>query len=218
VRLTTKQEYNRVTTWPHHLPVYHASSHRIPPSQTYLQYSKLQILPNPRKCAKKLYRRLHLQPNPKSIGKNESSFQVDNLLYVDDGAFLLRTLNELKIASQTIHDHFSKFGLQVHVGTNKQIKNRSNVCPPSLLLAMNQTELPPSFKLNDGKNDIHFTNKFKYLGSIITPCLTEDAKIEARIKKAKSQMEILKHFFNCKDVAQHVKYWIYITGLLNTLL
>jgi len=90
--------------------------------------------------------------------------------------------------------------------------------PPSLLQATNQTELPPSFKLNDQKNDIHFTSKFKYLGSIITPCLAEDAKIEAQIKKAKSQMGILKHYFNCKDIAQHVKYWIYITGPLNILL
>ena len=75
--------------------------------------------------------------------------------------------------------------------------------PPSPLLAMNKTDLSPFFKLNDGKHDIHFTNKFKFLSSIITPCLAEDAEIEAQIKKAESQMGILKHFFNCKDVAQH---------------
>ena len=31
-------------------------------------------------------------------------------------------------------------------------------------------------------------------------------------------MGILKHFFSCKDITQQVKYWIYTTGPLNTLL
>ena len=30
-------------------------------------------------------------------------------------------------------------------------------------------------------------------------------------------MGILKHFFNCKDITQWVKYWICIAGPLNTL-
>jgi len=53
------------------------------------------------------------------------------------------------------------------------------------------------------------------LGSIITPCLTENAEIDARIRKAKSQMGILRHFFSCKDIKFRVKYWVYITGPLN---
>ena len=67
-------------------------------------------------------------------------------------------------------------------------------------------------------NNIHFMAAFKYLGSIITPCLTEDKEIDARIKKAKSQMGLLRHFFNCKDVNLSIKYWIYMAGPLNILL
>ena len=72
--------------------------------------------------------------------------------------------------------------------------------------------------LNNNKNNIHFTSSFKYLGTFLTPDLTEDAKIEARINKASSQLGILKHFFNCKDVDRCVKYWVYLAAPLNTLL
>ena len=76
----------------------------------------------------------------------------------------------------------------------------------------------PDIMLNTGTNNIHFTNTFKYLGSIISSDLTEDAKIEAKINQASSQMGIMKHLFNCRDVDRHVKYWVYISGPLNTLL
>jgi hypothetical protein len=45
---------------------------------------------------------------------------------------------------------------------------------------------------------IHFVRKFKYLGSIITPLLNENAEIEARIKKAKSIMGIARTFFDIR--------------------
>ena len=60
--------------------------------------------------------------------------------------------------------------------------------PSSLSAVTNQIELPQTFTLIDDENCIHFTDRFKYLGAIILPCLMEDAEIEARIKKAKSQM------------------------------
>jgi hypothetical protein len=49
----------------------------------------------------------------------------------------------------------------------------------------------PKFKKKDentadefmGSKRIHFVQEFKYLGSIITPLLKEDAEIESRIKK-----------------------------------
>jgi len=101
---------------------------------------------------------------------------------------------------------------------NLKSKTKAMFFPSSLSAAMNQMELLQTFTLNNDENCIHFTDRFKYLSAIIMPCLMEDAEIKAQIKQAKSQMGILKHFFNCKDVTQQVKYWIYITGPLNTLL
>jgi len=107
----------------------------------------------------------------------------------------------------------------MHVGKrNLKSKTEAIFFPSSLSAATNQLELQQTFTLNNNENCIHFTDRFKYLGAIIMPCLTEDAEIESQIKKAKSQMGILKHFFNYKDIFQQVKYWIYIAGPLNTLL
>ena len=64
----------------------------------------------------------------------------------------------------------------------------------------------------------HFTNKFKYLGSIITPLLNEDAEIEARIKKAKSIMGASRLFFDSKDIDKRVKSEINVAGPLIALL
>ena len=92
---------------------------------------KFKYFPTQENAAKQLYGRLDLQPNPKSNRKNESSFQVNNPLYVADGTFLLKTFDELKVAPQTIHDHFSKFGLQMPTRTNKQkFKTETMYSPP----------------------------------------------------------------------------------------
>jgi len=41
---------------------------------------------------------------------------IDNLLYVDDGAFAYSSKQELEKGTQQLHDHLAKFGLQLHVG------------------------------------------------------------------------------------------------------
>ena len=129
-------------------------------------------------------------------------------------------MEELTGATQTIYDHFAHFGLQRHVGTrNKKSKTEAMFFTASLKEAtILQNDFPTSFSLNNGVNNIQFMVAFKYLGSIITPCLTKDKEINTRIKKAKSQMGLLRHFFNCKDIDLNIKYWIYMAGPLNILL
>jgi len=162
-----------------------------------------RYFPTQKNAAKQLYSRLGPQPNPKSSKKSECAFQIDNLLYVDDGSFLLETLDELKETTQIIHDHFYKFGLQMHIGKrNLKLKTEAMFFPSSLSAVTNNIEIPQTFTLNNDENCVHFKDRFKYLGAIIMPCLMEDAEIEAKIKKAKSQMGILKHVFNCKDITR----------------
>jgi len=78
-------------------------------------------------------------------------------------------------------------------------------------------KLPDDLQLPNNKR-IHFVKNFKYLGSIITPLLNEDAEVEARIKKAKSIMGASKHFFDNKDIDKRIKAQIYIASPLNALL
>ena len=85
-----------------------------------------------KKKSKVQYGCLSLQPKPKTM--KGTSFQVDNLLYIDDGAFLFERLKELATATQIIYDHFTKFGWQMHVGTKIQkSKAKAMFFPPSLL-------------------------------------------------------------------------------------
>ena len=77
---------------------------------------------------------------------------------------------------------------------------------------------PEKITLNQGNNNIHYVRKFRYLGAIIADHLTEDAKIEIRIKKAWAQMGMLHHLFKSKDVNRRVKYLIYLAAPLNMVL
>ncbi len=109
----------------------------------------------------------------------------------------------------------------MHLGSeNTKSKSEAMYFPPTLkqanLEVINNT-LPEDLILPNGKK-VHFVHSFKYLGSIITPSLNEDAEIDARIKKAKSMMGIAKTFFDNKDVDKRIKSQVYIAGPLNALL
>jgi len=72
--------------------------------------------------------------------------------------------------------------------------------PASLNAANKSDAVPQEIHLHGGNNTIHVTKSFKYLGVILSFCLTKDTETKARIKKASSQMGNLKHFFYCKDL------------------
>ena len=109
----------------------------------------------------------------------------------------------------------------MHLGSETtKSKSEAMFFPTSLKEARLDNEnnkLPNELQLPN-KNKVHFVKNFKYLGSISTPLLNEDAKIVTRIKKAKSIMGASKHFFDNKDVDKRIKAEIYIAGPLNALL
>jgi len=116
---------------------------------TKLTCNKLEFCYAPnRKSSTCQYGRLALQPKPKTT--KGDAFQIDDLLYVDDGTFLFLILTEMKKATQTIHDHFSKFGLQMHIGsTSAKSKTEAMFFPSSLTQAESQKTLPKNFDLNN---------------------------------------------------------------------
>ena len=109
--------------------------------------------------------------------------------------------------------------LQMHIGSNDlKSKMEAIYIPSSLEEAQQMRTTPEKITLNQGNNNIHYVRKFRYLGAIIADHLTEDAKIEIRIKKAWAQMGMLHHLFKSKDVNRRVKYLIYLAAPLNTVL
>jgi hypothetical protein len=109
----------------------------------------------------------------------------------------------------------------MHIGLNtSKSKSEAMFFPASLKQAKTEVlsgTLPDDLVLPNRKR-VHFVHKFKYLGSVITPHLNEDAEVEARIMKAKSLMSAARSFFDNKDVDKRIKYQIYVVGPLNVLL
>jgi hypothetical protein len=129
-------------------------------------------------------------------------FHFNKSFYVDDSVFLYENKEYLEKAAMTILDHFKKFGLMMPVGDQKSnSKSEATFFPTSIKDAIKQRKgkiTPSNINLPDEKC-IHFTEQYKYLGSLISLELNEDAEIASCINKAKSLMGILHHFFNCQD-------------------
>jgi hypothetical protein len=144
---------------------------------------------------------------------------LNNLLYVDDGAFIFTNREDMEKAAGLIFDHFAKFGLIMHIGTNgKKSKTEAVYYPPKLL---NEGEEPKvkiteTFPVKHGY--VGFTENFKYLGSLINSDLRDIHEIKQRIRKATNQMHELNHLWRNKHVEQDIKVWLYLALPVNTLL
>ena len=46
---------------------------------------------------------------------NRTPFQLNNLTFVDDGAFIFQNRSGIKTGAQTIYSHFECFSLQIHI-------------------------------------------------------------------------------------------------------
>jgi hypothetical protein len=159
-----------------------------------------------------------LSQNSKAKG---TPFSFNSCFYIDDSFFLFQSKQQLHQAVIELDKHFARFGLIMHLG-NPSTKSKSEAMffPASLKQAkedLSNNTLPENLLLPNNKH-IHFTNKFKYLGSTITPLLNEDIEIETRISKAKSLMGAAKSFFDNKDVDKRIKSQVYVSGPLNALL
>jgi len=159
-----------------------------------------------------------LGQNTKAQG---SPFIFNSSLYIDDSFFCFQTRQELHQATIKLNAHFAHFGLTMHVGSNaSKSKSGAMFFPASLKQAKQEVAvnvLPEDLTLPGGQT-VHFVHKFKYLWSIITPLLNEDAEVKARIKKTKSLLGAAKSFFDNKDVDKRIKSHIYVAGSLNALL
>ena len=76
-----------------------------------------------------------------------------------------------------------------------------------------------SFFIDNDGGFVHFCTEFKYLGSIITPCLTSDADVDKRIKSASAAFGALRDcVFANRDPGLQVKGRVYVALVLTILL
>eukprot|EP00978_Attheya_sp_CCMP212_P012127 scaffold30130_cov58-Attheya_sp.AAC.9 len=152
-------------------------------------------------------------PNYERTKSKGTILVLNNLLYVDDGAFIFTNKSDMIKAAKIIFDHFACFGLIMHIGKNgKKSKTEAMYFPPPKLLTKNETPevyTKDTFPVKDGY--VGFTDKFKYLGSFITSDLKDKHKIEKGVQKATVQMNELKHLWRNKNVTKDIKVWMYLS-------
>ena len=144
---------------------------------------------------------------------------LNNLLYVDDGAFIFTNKTDMIKAAEIIYKHFARFGLIMHIGRDgKKSKTEAMYFPPKLLTAKETPEVTTkdTFKVMDGY--VGFTDKFQYLGSLITTDLKDTHEIKKRVQKATVQMNELRHLWRNKNIKTDIKVWLYLSLPVNTLL
>ena len=101
-------------------------------------------------------------------------------LYVDDGTFLFKSHKELKKGTNVIFNHFKRFGLTMHVGTDGTLQDSKTKAIHFL------TPCEPTRHISSSlaHGYITYNSQFTYLGSIIRNDLNDTPYIENRIEQA----------------------------------
>jgi alpha-galactosidase/6-phospho-beta-glucosidase family protein len=138
------------------------------------------------------------------------------LLFVDDSTFFFETLYTMENGAQNIHDHYARFRLVMHAGRgDKKSKTKAMYEPATL----NQEPIREGMRIDlRGGSHIHFTKKFKYLGSKVTSKLRDSLDVKTRIAIANSQMDQMKELFRYKDTLSGTTKFLYrALPLINVL-
>ena len=150
-------------------------------------------------------------------------------LFVDDTAFIFDSREEMATHLPFLHKQFGRFGLLMHVGTvdpaasdpAKQLIPSKTECMffPARHSALSKDDLVPE-RIFFGENNqlhVHYTDKFKYLGSRLVPLLSDEPEIRHRIEQATNQVNSLSNFWK-SSAELRTKRMIYLQIPLNTAL
>ena len=139
-------------------------------------------------------------------------------LYADDCAIFFKTRQDLITGSTYLFSHLARFGLHMHVGRGSTKSKTEAMFFPKPRTPYEDADTSSFFIDNDG-GFVHFCTEFKYLGSIITPCLTSDADVDKRIKSASAAFGALRDcVFANRDLGLQVKGRVYVALVLTILL
>ena len=128
------------------------------------------------------------------------------VLYVDDGVFPFEDRLQLKLGLSLIHNHFVKFGLEMHIGRgNKASKTECIFFPPPGFFHRKKIV---SYKIN-GENMVSIRRSKQVKGgSHEKKCKREESLYIALTEKTGS----------CGERKCHILFSIQVLGLLDLLL
>jgi hypothetical protein len=149
--------------------------------------------------------------------KKYSEFDFHRSLYADDGAFLLTSRVDVERAVPVIFRVLEAFGLTMHVGRGGKQAKTEAVFYPSAEKLKSPNPSDTSDLMVDG-GTVSFTDKFKYLGSIIADNLKDDAECDARISAANKAFGAIKQQYFCvRGVETRAKRHAYEAIVLSLL-
>ena len=160
--------------------------------------------------------RIYNQPNPEKTKGQD--YNLTGLLFADDGALLTNSRENLCILTDLVFNLKRRFGLLMHVGQGKTKSKTEAMYFPANPKDFDPTSKPENITFgSENEYHIHFTNKFKYLGTQTTPQANDDEEIDTRLRQASNQTSALSNFFHSTaDI--HTKRMIFLAIPVNTAL
>ena len=179
-----------------------------------------------------------VRQNPKSSG---SLFDFWRSLYADDGAFVYTSREDMIRGTSLLHAHFKRFGMLMHTGTHATATQSGSKSKTEAMFFPSDSTIKEHAQLED--NDprsleeytkdkwadfdllgvdgeyISFTNKFCYLGTIISSDLSDDADISRRIQQASKAFGSLSAgvFCNWKHLSPQIRRQLFMAIVISLL-
>ena len=124
------------------------------------------------------------------------TFVVRWTLYADDAGGGFQSRADLERGARLLKAHLARFGLEMHCGRadadgNVVAKSKTEAMffPPPRTTPTDDDLAP--LRVDDRCGVVTFTDRFRYLGSILTPSLTDDAEVSHRVAAASAQFATL---------------------------
>ena len=167
-----------------------------------------------------------------------SLFNFWRSLYADDGAFIFCNRDDMVKGMSLLHIHFKRFGLLMHVGTRAKAGGQDSKSKTEAMFFPWQLGKPALTKANkailrshittnaadfdltcENGGYISFTNKFCYLGSILTPDLSDELDIQRRIQLASQAFGSLRSKVFCnRSLHSSIRTQLFQAIVINLLL
>jgi len=136
--------------------------------------------------------------------------------FADDGAFLFESRRDLQEGMELVYRALGRLGMRCHIGRNGAMSKTEAMYFPPPKSAYDQADTTP---LNIDGGHVHFTKRFKYLGSILSSNLKDDDEIDARIKAGSAAFaSVRKQFFGSRQIRAAHKRSAYEGLVLSILL
>ena len=162
------------------------------------------------------------------VHQDGDEFELRTVLYADDAGTAFTSREDLEMGTRLLKAHLLRFGLVMHCGRAREdgsieakSKTEAVYFPPPGVLPTDDDISP--LRVDDHRGIVTFTDRFRYLGSILCSSLTDDAEVGHRIAAAGAvfaqlQQRVFRTDFGNRQLPQRTKGKFYSSFVLSILL